>query len=224
MSTPALGRIAHFDDRSREYGIRPLLARRPVPRRRTVWALPDNFPLNQGEEGACVGFGWSAELASEPIMYATTTEYAFKYYRWAQAEDRRMGNHFSEGASVLAGARVARGIGMVGTYRWAFGLDDVIDTLVQKGPVVLGVNWYEGMYSTDDDGGVEISGRLVGGHCITAIGYEPEHPKFGPCVRWVNSWGPDYGVNGIGFIRVEDLGRLLREDGEACIATDILLR
>jgi C1A family cysteine protease len=35
--------------------------------------------------------------------------------------------------------------------------------------------------------------------------------------RWRNSWGPDYGTNGNGWIRYEDLRDLLADDGEACI-------
>jgi hypothetical protein len=35
--------------------------------------------------------------------------------------------------------------------------------------------------------------------------------------RWQNSWGLGYGVGGRGVIKAEDLERLLREDGEACI-------
>jgi hypothetical protein len=135
-----------------------------------------------------------------------------------------MGNNFPDGASVLAGAKVAKATGMVSQYRWAFGIDDVVDTLIQRGPVVLGLNWYESMYETDRQGRVTVSGALVGGHCITAFGFHPKHPIFGPCVRWMNSWGPSYGLGGVGYITVPDLTRLLKENGEACIPTDVVAR
>lgn len=217
---PKLDRMPYKDPRSRDYPIRALLAA-PVRRKAVKWGYPANFPLDQGEEGACVGFGWCAELGSAPVMYATTNPYAFAYYQAARQEDRAMGNNWAEGASVLAGAKVAKRAGMINEYRWAFGANDVIDTLVSKGPVVLGVNWYESMYSTDENGLVSVWGDVVGGHCITAIGYDPHKSGIGPCILWLNSWGPSYGTRGVGYLRVADLVRLLGEGGEACIATDI---
>lgn len=217
---PKLDRIAYKDPRSRNYGIRPLLS--PTVTRRSIqWAFPRHFPLNQGEEGACVGFGWCAELATAPIMYMTSNDYAFQYYKAARSHDRAMGNNWPEGASVLAGAKVAQKSGMVSEYRWAFGLDDVVNTLIQKGPVVLGVNWYESMYETDVNAQVVLAGDVVGGHCITAIGYHRNKAGIGECVAWLNSWGPAYGRRGVGYVRLADLDRLLDEGGEACIATDI---
>lgn len=218
-----LGRMKRFDEKSREYDIRPLLA--PIrPQTDKVWKMPQQMPLDQGQEGACVGFGWCAELASEPIMYNTTDEYAFSYYRAARRVDKADGNDWPEGASVLAGAKVARGSGMIKEYRWAFSVQDIISTLFQKGPVVLGVNWYSDMYSTDLRGLVQVGGELVGGHCITAYGYHPNHPLFGECIRWMNSWGRSYGMNGVGYLRRADLERLMGEGGEACIATDTIAR
>lgn len=220
---PKLDRIPFHDPASRNFGIRPLLATRPR-KRRVLWGYPINFPLDQGNEGACVGFGWCHELGALPIMYATTNVYAFDYYAAARKVDRAMGNKWPEGASVLAGAKVAKNAGMINEYRWAFGLEDVIDTLIQKGPVVLGVNWYESMYQTGLTGLVKVAGSIVGGHCITAVGYDPAHRVHGECIIWLNSWGPTYGQRGVGYIKVADLGRLLAEGGEACIATDIVRR
>jgi len=105
-------------------------------------------------------------------------------------------------------------------YRWAFGINDVIDTLIVKGPVVLGINWHEDMYETQPDGLVTVGGRLVGGHAILAHGFWPGHPQHGDVIVWTNSWGPSYGRNGTGYIRVADLDRLLQNNGEACVATD----
>lgn len=220
---PGLGFIEHKDEQSREYGVRALLAPRGK-RYEQVWKMQDQFPLNQGEEGACVGFGWAAELAAEPVRYNTNDGYAFQLYEHARAIDRNDGRHYDAGATLLAGAKLCKRLGMVSEYRWAFGMGDVIDALVQKGPVVLGVGWYEGMYETDKNGLVSIKGSKVGGHCILANGYYPAHPKHGECIQWINSWGPTYGLNGVGFVKLPDLERLLAEQGEACIATDIVRR
>jgi hypothetical protein len=220
---PKLDRIPHFDPRSRGYGVRELLPRR-VERRQRLWALPSGagYPIDQGQEGQCVGFGYTCELAAEPIVIDVGQAFAPQLYRLAQAEDRKMGNYWDGGASMLAGAKAAKNGGYIQSYRWAFGIDDVIDTLCAIGPVVLGINWYTDMYDTDHRGLVKVGGSLAGGHCICAVGYWPNHPDFGEdVVVWMNSWGRSYGLNGVGFIRVPDLAGLLEDQGEAAIVVDV---
>lgn len=214
-----LGRIPYKDEQSRDYPVARLL-KGTLPRRNRMWSLPSTFPLNQGEEGACVGFGWAHELGAFPVMYMVNNDYAFRYYRAARREDARMGIHYAEGASVLAGAKVAKANGMISEYRWAFSVDQIIDTLCQRGPVVLGVNWYESMYQTDDNFKVVIDGEQVGGHCILAFGYQKQY-KGEECIVLLNSWGLGYGAYGVSYLPVSGLERLMDEDGEACMATDI---
>jgi hypothetical protein len=218
---PKLDRIPFQDERSKNYSVSRSL--KMVKRRDITWKMPAMMPLDQGQEGACVGFGWSAELASAPVQYAVSNAFARRLYTAAQSEDRAMGQVYDDGASVLAGAKAVKRMGVVGTYEWAFGTEQVIDTLVQKGPVVLGVNWYSDMYETDVSGLVKIGGELVGGHCITAFGYRKMYCGE-ECVVWMNSWGATYGIGGVGYLPVSGLDRLLKENGEACIATDIVRR
>lgn len=220
---PKLDRIAHFDERSRQYPVRALLSG-DIRRTKRVWKVRA-VPLDQGREGACVGFGWSAELASTPIIRPVDNQYALDLYRRAQAEDRAMGHNYPEGASVLAGAKACARSGLVTAYHWAFGVEDVIAALVRKGPVVLGINWYEGMYRTRvlPEGAhlVEVGGELAGGHCIVANGYLPAYAGLGEVVVLTNSWGAAWGDRtGSALLRRVDLERLLREDGEACVATE----
>jgi hypothetical protein len=217
---PVLNRIPHFDNRSRNFAVRQLIG--STARYKRVWAPRILGPLDQGREGACVGFSWAAELAATPHRHLVDNNTGKRIYEWARVEDRAMGNNWPEGASVLAGAKACLKTGYIGKYYWAFGIDDVIDALVRKGPLVLGINWRESMYQTTKDGLVQLYGRTVGGHAIMANGYWPKHPIFNEdVVVWTNSWGMDYGVKGRGFIRVSDLATLLSEDGEACIPTDL---
>lgn len=215
---PVLDRREHFDEKSREYPINRLLSG-TAPRRAKVWR-PRWAPLDQGEEGACVGHAWSGNLAATPHRHRVDNTAAFALYRQAQSQDRAMGNDWPAGASILAGAKAAVADGKVASYRWAFGVDEVIDTLVQHGPVVLGIPWHDGMYRTADAGLVQVAGPVVGGHAIMANGYLPRHPRHGEVVAWTNSWGLNYGLRGRGFIRVTDLDALLKARGEACIPTD----
>lgn len=221
-----LDRRPHFDDRSCAYPIRALLPER-VARTRKVWDVPGSV-LDQGAEGACVGFGWAGELAAAPVIAnqlpgtpTINNPYALDLYYRAQAEDRIMGNNWPEGASVLAGAKAVAKLGLVSEYRWAFGIDDAIDAIIAHGPVVLGIPWTDKMYYTDARGLVSIGGNVVGGHCIVAYGYVPNDSIFGSDMIWLrNSWGPSYGINGTGYIRTTDLAELLSQDGDCCVPTD----
>lgn len=215
--------VPRFDDRSRMYGIRPLIGTSAKKRKATFWQ--EGTVLNQGSEGACVGFGWLAEILAKPVQpeYQPTEEFGNRlaqfYYEEAKKLDEWDGEDY-EGTSVLAGAKVMNKYNLISEYRWCFNIDDIIDAVVFKGPVVIGIPWYESMYRTNSDGLCGVSGERVGGHCITITGYDPAM-SFGrqtiEVFKWRNSWGSDYGDNGSGFIRVSDLRKLFLEGGEACI-------
>lgn len=226
----ALGRrFAGHDERSRAYGVRPLLATQ-VQRKPTFWQMPDGpFPLNQQAEGACTAFGTAHELAVGPVQVPGMSEsWALALYRRIQATDRAMGNHWDDGASVLATMKTAVADGLISGYRWCFGIGDVLDALMVS-PVCLGIEWRDNMYDTDNDGRVHATGTVVGGHFITLVAYD-EHPDYGPVVGWLNSWGPTYGIpdsrigvpGGVGWITVDDLADLLARDGEAVVPADHL--
>lgn len=211
------------DPQSRAYGIRPLLAGTDT-QPKTIWAPPKNslLPLDQGNEGACVGFGWSGELQVPPVEIPVHNQFARNFFDGAQRIDQAEGRYYPNGATVLAGAKFAKKMNWISEYRWCFGMEDLIDSLCHRGPVVLGINWYAGMYSTDVDHRVWVNGELVGGHCILCVGWWPRHPKFGNCFLLLNSWGKMWGDNGIGYVAESDMRLLLiNEQGEACIARDI---
>lgn len=169
--------------------------------------------LDQGDEGACVGFGWEHEKAARPVIVASaSTEGARATYHEAQTVDEWPGEDY-DGTSVLAGAKVVKAHGFMQEYRWALTLEDLMLTIGNYGPVVLGVNWYSGMFNPDDKGYIHVSGWLAGGHCILANGVNLKGRYF----RLHNSWGPTWGVNGECFISFEDVERLLAEQGEACV-------
>jgi C1A family cysteine protease len=145
------------------------------------------------------------------------TAFAHYIYQRAKVLDPWEGTDY-EGTSVLAGAKAMREAGLIKEFRWCFGIDDVIDAVLTKGPVVLGIYWYESMYDAPE-GIVSVSGKIVGGHCITAVGYKlaASSTTGEDCVILQNSWGPDWGKNGLAEIRVSQLDELLKNTGEACV-------
>jgi hypothetical protein len=208
------------DARNALYPVRSFLPT-VVPRRIKSWAMPGG-PLDQGREGACVGFAWTHELLAAPKSAHLVDPHgvAMRIYRAAKLIDEWPGDNY-DGTSVLAGAKMVQGWGWMGGYAWAYDVGDVIDAVISTGPVVLGIPWLSGMYSTSPGGMVHLDGGVVGGHCIIVTGYHPGmriagEPGRPEVVKWRNSWGLDYGRNGYGYVRVDDLAQLLVE-GEACL-------
>lgn len=209
ITDPRLDRRVEFDPKSRKF---PITAVIPFQKPRTktwdckVW-------LDQGQEGACTGFAMAHELAARPVVVRNVTnDYARKIYERARQLDEWEGESYS-GSSVLGAVKAAQEMGKVIEYRWAFGIDDLILALSWKGPVVLGINWYEGMYNPDEKGFIHVAGNLAGGHAILARGYSRKKKA----ILLRNSWGLKWGMAGDCWIGIEDLSRLLKEEGEACI-------
>lgn len=246
VADPRLDRIVSAVDWGVfDYPIRPALPRKAVAKKyrpRSYTHKVDHW-LDQGEEGRCVEFSICHELLAKPApvgRWDVDRILAAKAIYWpAQREDEWEGGSYPgaspvyEGTSVHAGMRVATRLGYFGEYRWAFNIEDLVLALGYFGPVVLGVNWYQGMFRPGADGHIRPTGALMGGHAILAQAVKIKY-KVGTAFHWLtrswedvdldrsyvvlwNSWGPGWGENGTCKISLRDLSRLLDEQGEACV-------
>ena len=208
-----LDRVPEFDERSRSF---PIGAVVPPTLRSRAWRCDPR--LDQGREGACVGFAWTHELVATPcIVEGLSSESANTLYRSAQNIDEWPGNSYS-GTSVLAGAKVCQAMGYIDSYHWAFTIDEVMRAISHAGPVVFGVPWKDSMYEPRPDGLLDCSGKVIGGHAILGRGLRLTARMAGvkePVVRLRNSWGDAWGLHGDAFICVSDLEGLLKDAGEA---------
>jgi hypothetical protein len=219
---PRLDRLVQFDERSRQFPVRELV--KELPFRSFSWR-PTMY-LDQGTEGACVGYSMAHELVARPYMVQGVNKELAQHIYWeAQKIDPWPGgaypgaSPFYEGTSVLAGVKVLQRLGKVLEYRWAFSLEDVRRTIGYKGPVVFGLNWYTGMFDPDEHGQIRPTGRLAGGHAILGYRVDEKNERV-----WLhNSWGEDWGFvdrtfgGGKAWLTFSDLIRLLHEDGETCV-------
>lgn len=208
-----LDRLIEFDERSRNFPIRTLFTAATKKPRSYSWRC--SAFLDQGQEGACVGFAWAHELAARPSeIKNVTNSIARGIYKTAQTLDEWPGENY-EGTSVLGGIKSVQTLypSFIGSYRWAFSLDDIILTLGYFGPVVLGINWYSGMFIPDSRGLIKVTGKIQGGHAILARAVSISRKE----ITLRNSWGINWGFQGECVIGFDDLQRLLNEKGEACI-------
>lgn len=212
--------------------VRPLLgAVGQVERRRKVWRR--SWLLDQQSEGACVGHGWTNYLLGSPNRVVlpkaglpanvptNPQEFAFWHYHEDRKRDEYEGENY-DGTSVNAGGKLSRELGLIDSWRWAHTREDLVDTLVTTGPVILAIPWMYGMY--DAPGGeLTVSGRMVGWHCILCNGYDPALALNGQpkreMARLTNSWGKGWGNNGSAWTELDALydGLLEPNDGEMCV-------
>ena len=216
-----------MDEASRAYPIRTLVAGQK-PRSYT-WKLP--VPnLDQGREGACVGAGFTHELLSRPVPIAgLDMTFARERVYWpTQQRDPWEGGEYPGaqpvygGTSVLDGAKTIVDLGYATGYRWTFSMDDLILAVGFGGPVVMGLDWFEGMFEPDEDGFIWPTGQWVGGHCIlnnrVMIGRHARY-KGRQFFELPNSWGPDWGPIG-GYCRLDFEAMrylLIERRGEGCV-------
>lgn len=213
-----LARIVQFDDKSRGYPIRATISPGAQPRSYT-WGCGTH--LDQGAEGACVGFSMTHELIARPkVVAGVDARFARSEVYWeAQKIDPWEGgaypgaSPFYEGTSVLAGIKILKKLGYVQEYRWCFGLEDLVLAVGYKGPAVLGIAWYEGMFQPWPCGHIHVSGQVAGGHAILCKGVSVRDRTF----TLHNSWGPAWGNGGDCRITWDEMDRLLHEQGEAVI-------
>lgn len=208
-----LDRLVQFDNRSLEYRVRTVVRGLGKPRSYT-WKV--GTWLDQGQEGACVGFGFSHELAARPKVVPVTNEFARNVYFRAQKIDEWPGENYS-GTSVLAGAKILTEDGYYSEYRWAMTLQEAVMAVGYKGPVVVGFNWHDGMMDTDSDGFIRPTGTLNGGHCTLIYGVQvaPAKRYF---LGW-NSWGQDWGVGGTFKMTFDDFESLMNASGDVLLPT-----
>lgn len=226
-----LDRRIEFDTKSRAFNVSNVLPTREF--RNYTWPCYDF--LDQGTEGACVGFSLAHELSAIPLRVASASaELALQIYRRARMLDIWPGEDY-DGTSVLAGFKAVQelrgveGAPLIGEYRWSFGLEDGVRAIGSLGPAILGINWYSDMFDTNYKGYVVKGGYVAGGHAIMARGVSCKFIHKGNKTEWDNvdkyasyvtlhnSWGKSWGRYGLAKISFLDLEALLYEQGEMCI-------
>lgn len=205
----ALGRLPAIDERDNLH----LMTIAPTQRVRQFWITGPI--LDQDGIGACVGFGWKQFLQTIPRRTLVGPS-GFDIYYAAQKIDEWPGESY-EGSSVRAGAKVLQAMGYLSEYLWAPSILAVKNWVLQRGPVVVGTNWYTGMFATNKDGFVSITGQVEGGHCYLINGYSTAQNAF----QCTNSWSKNWGRNGKFWIHYNVMNLLLfGEGGEACTTTE----
>lgn len=207
----------------------------PTPSRYQVF-------YDQGQEGACVGFGESLLMS----LYNRRLYDAFWLYRQAQDIDEYNDTPPAGGTSLSAGFDVLRTKGhrriynaksmpamiehgIVAVNRWVQTVDEGRTSIAEGHPMADGIAWFNEFYKPIEKTRKLSSGRvvkeywipepdawgpLVGYHCICRAGASDQRESF----QWLNSWGPSYPwpVN----ISYKSHEKLMTINGESALVTD----
>ena len=174
---------------------------------------------NQGPHPQCVAYAWMHWLEDGPVTHKDPQEPLYDpvdVYHMAQLIDEWPGENY-DGTSVRAGAKVLMSKGIISAYHWAWNVDGIVNALLTTGPVVVGTRWYSGMSRPDKKFIMHVTGTILGGHAYMLSGVNVTKRLF----RMKNSWGRGWGKFGRAYIDFADMGLLLGEHGEACLATEI---
>lgn len=206
-----LGRILQHDPRSRAFP-----ARADLPLHTRTWRRYGAV-LDQGHTSSCTGHAMAQVLNHIPLRrrgHVLTGVDAMRIYSRATVIDEWLGCYPPDdtGSSGLAVAKAAKEEGLISAYDHAFGLDHALHALM-AGPVIVGSNWYSSMFRPQRDGRLLVEGTIEGGHEWTWVGVDMEQ-RLALCL---NSWGVDWGVRGRFWLTLDDLDRLLREDGDVTV-------
>ncbi len=179
--------------------------------------------LNQGQVGACTGFAGIGDINTNPFIkndnsyYTADDSGALKLYSDAEKIDGGIGYPPEDvGSSGLSIAKALKKQGLISSYQHTFNFNDALKALT-KYPIITGIRWYSGMFATDSDGRVRISGKIVGGHEIEAFKIDIENAR----VWFYNSWGSQWGINGTFYLTWGDYLRLLEDRGDVTVLIPI---
>lgn len=177
----------------------------PDPARSVVWELPDPV-LDQGDTPHCGGFGGSQWGNLSPVNDHYRNADGHALYYEAVAIGGYPGTEDGVESRWVAQALQARG--RLSTYAFAKSAAEVRDWVRSEGPVMMGTDWTEDMFSPDETGLITPTGAVVGGHFWVIAGdLIEDHP--GDMALCLNSWGDPWGTGGFFRLLWSDVQELL---------------
>lgn len=213
---PRLKRHIHHDSKSREYAFDTS----SIPTVITTEHLRHIPILDQGQVGSCTANAGVGTLGTAPhvtptdnSIYPLDEEGALKLYSDEETLDGDGPYPPNDnGSSGLTVAKVLLAKKFISGYQHNFSLQNTLLALTQY-PLLVGIPWYQDMFTPDADGRVHPAGALAGGHEIEAYKVDAEKG----IVWFHNSWGSSWGINGDFYLTWADLGTLLGQNGDSTV-------
>lgn len=207
-----LGRHVKHDPRSRQFP-----ATR-APQIVSVSHQATGLPLDQGHIGSCTANALCGALDSAPNANGGAAFNETDAVTLYELETKLEGKPYppnDPGGSGLMVCKAATQLGMITSYKHAFGIQHALEALVER-PVITGINWYSSFDRPDPQTGlVELTADATvrGGHEIVADGIDADNQL----VWFWNSWGTQFGLGGRFCMTFDTWDRLLQEQGDVTV-------
>jgi hypothetical protein len=206
-----LGRHVHHDPQSLQYSAEQAPAIVSVTHQAT------GLPLNQGELGSCTANALCGAMDSAPDFAGGAPLAEADAVHLYELETKLEGKPYppnDPGGSGLMVCKAAKQLGLISSYKHAFGIEHALKALVLR-PVITGIQWYTSFDTPDHTGLVELApGATVrGGHEIVADGIDAE----AKLVWFWNSWGTQFGVGGRFCMSFDTWDELLQQQGDVTV-------
>lgn len=188
----------------------------PTPVNQDVIWADARGTLDQGQTGHCVGFSAAQWGNTLPVDDGFKDADGHALYYDAKVIDREPGAE--DGSSVRSGCKALLNRKRIDAYAAVQNADQLHQFLRTKGAVMIGIDWYNDMFTPNGKGFVRPTGGVAGGHAIPIVG----DLVFEDAYLLHNSWGDAWGDKGFCKIRCADLDPLIfGNDGEAWAAVEL---
>jgi hypothetical protein len=177
------------------------------------WDFP-SVPLDQEKTSHCVGFSGAHFGINLPTFTKFTKQDAHNFYYRCKVIDGDPGGE--DGTTIRSLAKVLQSDGVIKNYAFAKSMESIRWWLLNKGPLIVGTIWSENMMIPDEDGMLDISGFVLGGHA-----YLINEITIDDRIGIKNSWGPNWGKNGKAYLTIDDFKALFYYGGEALAAVEV---
>jgi hypothetical protein len=179
--------------------------------------------LDQGNLGSCTGNAGIGDLMTDPCAGTTNSPRytldetgAVQLYSDATAADGYPGQYPPDdtGSDGLTIAKVLKKSGLISGYQHTFTIDDALKALSQY-PLMVGTQWMNSMFNPDANGvlTVDKGSGVAGGHEYVVDEYDATRDMVG----FTNSWGNGWGLAGRAYMKADDLGWLLEQQGDVIV-------
>lgn len=177
------------------------------------WANPQKV-LNQANTPHCVGFSWCQWSNVLPVTYGYLDPDGHRVYYECKVIDGQA--YVENGSSIRSGALAMRNRKRLSAFANARTVEEMIGWLA-RGPIVVGTEWTQGMFTPNQNGVIKPGGQAQGGHAYLIDGIHKDDNFF----EGTNSWGAGWGQQGKFKISVADFAKLLASQGDAFCAMEL---